>query len=226
MKSLRTERKASSEGDAHLEHLVYQVAVGDIGAFRDLYEISRVSLYYCALKVVRRRETAEDVLQEAFLTIWRLAPDFAADRGSAMAWMMVVTRSRAIESLRRQVTHQEKLTFALEEHDEETIPSSQPDPGSALDVKRLYEAACRHVGQLKPTQRNVLRMAFLSDMSHSEVALHTAMPIGTVKTHVRRGLTNLREAMVAQANPAHLAQPTQSGTFEHALNTCSTTRST
>ena len=203
MKSLCAARNGLTDGDLLLENLVHQVAAGDAQAFRYLYDLSRISLYYCALKVVRRREIAEDVLQEAYLTIWRLAPDFLAERGVAMAWMMVITRSRAIESLRRLVTSRENLTFSLEEREEETSPVDQPDPGSALDVKRLCEAACCHVDRLKTAQRNVLRLAFLSDMSHSEVASCTGMPLGTVKTCVRRGLSNLRNAMIVQASPAH-----------------------
>jgi RNA polymerase sigma factor (sigma-70 family) len=202
MKSSRTVGNPSADGDTHLENLVHQIAAGDSQAFRDLYDLSRISLYYCALKVVRRKEIAEDVLQEAYVTIWRLAPDFVAERGVAMAWMTVITRSRAIESLRRLVTSRESLTVSFEERDEETLPSDQPDPGSALDLKRQCESLCRHVGQLKATQRNVLRLAFLSDMTHSEVASCTGMPIGTVKTCARRGLSNLRNAMIVQASPA------------------------
>ncbi|MFM9429036.1 RNA polymerase sigma factor (sigma-70 family) [Variovorax sp. GrIS 2.14] len=199
MEPLRIGPKAHTERDEQLVHLVHQVAAGDMQAFRDLYELSRVSLYYCALKIVRRRELAEDVMQEAFLTIWRLAPEFAADRGSVLAWMMVITRSRAIDSLRGRITSRESMTFAFEANYEETIPSDQPYLASALDVKRLSEAARRHVSELKTTERTVLRLAFLSDMSHSEVALHTAMPIGTVK---RAGPGNLNNPVSVETAPA------------------------
>lgn len=93
------------------------VATGDAQAFSDLYELSTGVLCRWAFKVCRRRETAEDILQEAFLTIWILAPAFAPERGSAMAWMIVITRSRAIESMLRQVTSRESLTFDLDDRD-------------------------------------------------------------------------------------------------------------
>lgn len=197
MQSSRSAQKPLTDGDAHLEKLVCSVATGDAQAFRDLYELAHSVLYRWAFKVCRRRETAEDILQEAFLKIWIFAPAFAPERGSAMAWMIVITRSRAIESMRRQVTSRESVTFDLDDRDEEHFSSDQSDPGSVLDSKRFYEAACWHVGQLKAPQRDLLRLAYLSDMSHSEIASHNAMPIGTVKTHIRRGLTNLRAAMTA-----------------------------
>jgi RNA polymerase sigma factor (sigma-70 family) len=197
MQPSRSAQKTLAESDSHLEKLVRSVATGDTQAFRDLYELSHSVLYRWAFKVCRRRETAEDVLHEAFLKIWIFAPAFAPERGSAMAWMMVITRSRAIESMRRQVTNRQNVTFDLEDCDEQHLSSDQLDPGSALDFKRVYEAACWHVDQLKTPQRDLLRLAYLSDMSHSEIASHNAMPIGTVKTHIRRGLTNLRAAMTA-----------------------------
>lgn len=202
MKSLRGERKASTEGDAHLEKLVRRVEAGDALAFRLLYDLTRTALFYCALKVVRKRETAEDVLQEAFLAIWKLAPDFVAERGSAMTWMMLITRSRAIDSVRRQITNRENLTVAFEEGDEEIIQGPQTDPGFALDAKRLHEAACRHVGQLEASQRQAFELAFLSDMTHNEVALHTGMPLGTVKTRIRSVLSKLRIVMIAKPHPS------------------------
>ena len=202
MKQLRTQQIALRSGDAHLDNLVHQVAAGDTQAFRDLYELSRTPLYYCALKVVRRREIAEDALQEALLTIWRLAPDFASGRGSAMAWMMVITRSRAIEILRRQVVNRENLTFSLEEDDWDSLLSDQPEPASALDAKRLCAKAYCGLSQLKTNQRCVLSLAFLSEMTHCEVASHTGMPIGTVKTYVRRGLVSLRRGMGVELNVA------------------------
>ena len=93
----RSAQKPLTDGEAHLEKLVCSVATGDAQAFRDLYELSHGVLYRWAFKVCRRRETAEDILQEAFMKIWVLAPAFAPERGSAMAWMIVITRSRAIE---------------------------------------------------------------------------------------------------------------------------------
>lgn len=99
--------------------------------------------------------------------------------------------------MRRQVTNRESLTFDLDDRDEEQSSSDQLDPGSVLDSKRFYEEACWHLGQLKAPQRDLLRLAYLSDMSHSDIASHNAMPIGTVRTYIRRGLTNLRAAMTA-----------------------------
>ena len=120
-----------------------------------------------------------------------------------MAWMMVITRRRAIGSLRRLVPSRGNLTLSSEQHGEEGSPANQPDPGSALDVKRLSEAVRCHVDQLKTMQRNVLTLAFRSDMSTSEVASCTGMPIGIVKTCVLRGLINLRAAMIVQASLVH-----------------------
>lgn len=203
MKTLRKTRTCSEEGDAHLEMLIALVASGDKQAFRDLYERVRTALFYCALRVVGRREIAEDVLQEAFLAIWKLSPDYSVDRGSALAWMMVITRTRGVDILRRRVRGRENMTFGFEEGEEESLLSDQPDLGKTLDDKRLQAAASWSLSQLKSTQRQVITLAYLSDMSHSEVALRTGMPIGTVKTYVRRGLKNLREVMITPLSPAH-----------------------
>ena len=201
MKDLREAQISTKESDAHLQILIGQIATGDRQAFRELYDRVRTTLFYCALKVVRRRETAEDVLQEAFLAIWRLAPNFQADRGSAMAWMMVITRTRAVDSLRRRAASRENLTFDFDEEQEENLIFDQPNLDNALDLKRRYALACWGLGQLRATHRQVLTLKFLNEMTYSEVSMHSGMPIGTVKTYVRRALKNLRETLTADLAP-------------------------
>jgi RNA polymerase sigma-70 factor (ECF subfamily) len=178
--------------DTHLIALIERVARQDEQALRELYELSSSRLYGLALRVVSSRDHAEDVLQEAYLNIWRIAADYRASLSPPMAWMGVIVRSRALDFLRRRASERADRTQELDEVISDTVAGDAPDP---LDVSQASEQALalhQCLARLEARQREVVSLAYLRDLSHSELAQQLRLPLGTVKTWIRRGLEQLR----------------------------------
>ena len=181
--------------DAELTALLDRVARHDQTALRLLYDRVGGKLLGLALRVVRQREWAEDVLQEAFLTIWRVAPDYRAALSPPMAWMGLIVRSRALDLLRRHRADRAQLTQEFDEVMAATLESDSPDPMDTADASEQAWALHQCLQQLEGRQREVLSLAYLRDLSHGELADQLKLPLGTVKTWIRRGLEKLRGCM-------------------------------
>ena len=181
--------------DAELTALLDRVALRDQTALRLLYDRVGGKLLGLALRVVRQREWAEDVVQEAFLTIWRVAPDYRATLSPPMAWMGLIVRSRALDLLRRQRADRAQLTQEFDEVMAETMESDAANPMDTADASEQAWALHQCLAQLENKQREVLSLAYLRDLSHGELAEQLKLPLGTVKTWIRRGLDKLRICM-------------------------------
>jgi len=181
--------------DAELTALLDRVALRDQTALRLLYDRVAGKLFGLALRVVRQREWAEDVVQEAFLTIWRVAPDYRAALSPPMAWMGLIVRSRALDLLRRQRADRAQLTQEFDETMADTIESDAANPMDTADASEQAWALHQCLAQLENKQREVLSLAYLRDLSHGELAEQLKLPLGTVKTWIRRGLDKLRVCM-------------------------------
>jgi RNA polymerase sigma-70 factor (ECF subfamily) len=158
---------------------------GDQSALAELYDRYSSVVYAVALRVLGDTGAAEDILQEVFLQLWRNPGAFDAARGSLGSWLAVITRNRAIDSLRRR---------RPETDIEDVIVSVAPDLAAEADRSRAA-AKVRDVlaGMAKP-QRIALEMAYFEGMSHTEIADKTGEPLGTIKTRIRAGLMTLRKA--------------------------------
>lgn len=190
--------------DTHLILLLQRIAEQDTEAMHALYQATSAKLYAVALRVVSSKEHAEDVLQDAYLTIWRIAGDFQASLSPPLAWMGLVVRSRALDYLRRRGTerHLSANTLSVEgatpqDHDE---PGLSIDSGavSPLDASMASEQAWalhQCLARIEGRQREVVTMAYFKDLSHSELAEQLALPLGTIKTWIRRSLEQLRVCM-------------------------------
>lgn len=188
-------RMTAPSPDAELIALLDRVARHDQTALRLLYDRAGSKLFGLALRVLRQRESAEDVLQEAFLTIWRVAPDYRAALSPPMAWMGLIVRSRALDLLRRQRSDRAQLTQEFDEVMAETLESDAPNPMDTADASEQARALHQCLQQLESKQRDVLSLAYLRDLSHGELAAQLKLPLGTVKTWIRRGLDKLRTCM-------------------------------
>ena len=181
--------------DAPLIALLERVALQDRDALKRVYDASAGKLYGLALRVVRQHALAEDVLQEAFLTIWRTAPEYSASLSPPMAWMGLIVRSRALDALRRQAAQRTHLTDALDDTLADTLDSGEPTPLDAAQASEQAWAMNQCLSRLESKQREVVNLAYLQDLSHSELATRLQLPLGTVKTWIRRGLDQLRVCM-------------------------------
>jgi len=158
---------------------------GDQSAMAALYDRYSSIVYSVALRVLGDTGAAEDVLQEVFLQLWRNPGAFDAARGSLGAWLAVITRNRAIDSLRKR---------RPETDIEDVVLSVAPDLAGDAESSRAAEKVRGVLVAMPAPQRSALEMAYFEGMSHSEIADKTGEPLGTIKTRIRSGLIALRKA--------------------------------
>ncbi len=173
---------SSTQDDAALLALVQR---GDEQAMASLFDRYSKVVYSVALRVLRDPASAEDVLQEIFMQIWRSPDGFIATRGSLGGWLAVVSRNRSIDALRRK-----RPTDSVDE-----IGLVSPYNLADEAERNLMIGKAREIIHLLPTeQRKTLEMAFFDGLTHSEIAEMTGDPLGTVKTRIRGALLTLRKA--------------------------------
>lgn len=167
---------------------------GDKAAFASFYDATLDQVYGLALRITRRVGDAEDVVSEVYLQAWRQAGSYDASRGSARGWLLTICRSRAVDYLRRRdraEPHPEPEQIRPDQFQHEEDPQNL-----ALAVERnsvVYAA----LAELSPLQRQLLALAFFRGLTHQEVAAHLEMPLGSVKTHVRKALKLLQQELGA-----------------------------
>jgi len=181
--------------DTQLIALIDRVATADESALRELYDLTSSKLYGVALRVVSDRDWAEDVLQEAFLNIWRIAADYQATLSPPLAWMALVVRSRGLDFLRRRTTGRADTMHELDDVISDTVAGDTPNPLDTTLASQQARALHDCLSQLGHQQREVVSLAYLRDLSHVELAEQLKLPLGTVKTWIRRGLAQLRGCM-------------------------------
>ena len=187
---------SASSPDAELMALLDRVGQRDETALRLLYERTAPRLLGLAMRILRQREWAEDALQESFLTIWRLAGDYRASLSPPLAWMGLIVRSRSLDALRRQSAERTLRVQSLDDESMlEALASDATDPLDAADASEQARVLQHCLGELEGRQREVLSLAYLRDLSHGELAQQLALPLGTVKTWIRRALEKLRNCM-------------------------------
>jgi len=165
--------------------LVSAIRSGDEQAMAQLYERYSSIVYSVALRVLGDTGAAEDILQEVFLQLWRSPDVFDATRGSLPGWLAVITRNRAIDSLRKRRPEAD-IT--------DVVVSIEPDFVSGAERSRALEKIRVALGGMPPLQRSALEMAFFEGLTHTEIAEKTSEPLGTIKTRIRAGLLTLRKA--------------------------------
>ncbi|RQO82192.1 RNA polymerase sigma factor [Acidovorax sp. FJL06] len=185
--------------DSELMDLLDRLAARDDAALKSLYERTASPLLGLALRIVRSRDAAEDVLQEAFLTIWRSAGSYRASLSPPMAWMGLIVRSRALDALRKRSSDRADRMNELDDEMAQTLEGDSPNPMDAADASEQAFALHHCLGKLESRQREVVSLAYLRDQSHGELAEQLRLPLGTVKTWIRRGLEQLRACMARYA---------------------------
>lgn len=187
------------EPDHALMLLIDRVAARDETALKALYDHACGKLYGLALRVTANREWAEDALQEAFLQIWKNAADYRASLSPPMAWMGLIVRSRALDQLRRHKAEREHLTDELDEALADTLAGDSANPMDTSLASQQAWALHQCLTRLDHKQREVVSLAYLRDLSHGELAQQLKLPLGTVKSWIRRGLDQLRGCMARYA---------------------------
>ena len=172
-----------------LAELLAQCALKNQRAFADLYGLTSAKLFGVALRILRRQDWAEEVLQECYISIWNHARDYAVAKSAPLTWMTSIVRNRCLDWLRRPRTEVTGEDYEI------AVGAWQDDaPGPLEQLMAAGEAAAlaRCLQQLESKQRQSIMLAFFHGLSHSELAGHLKQPLGTVKTWVRRGLERLK----------------------------------
>jgi len=172
-----------------LAGLLAQCALKNQRAFADLYALTSAKLYGVALRIMRRQDWAEEVLQECYVSIWNHAAEYAVQKSAPLTWMTSIVRNRCLDWLRRPQT---EVTGERYEIAAEAWQDDNPGPMESLMAASEAQALARCLEQLDAKQRQSIMLAFFHGLSHSELASHMQQPLGTVKTWVRRGLERLK----------------------------------
>jgi len=183
------------------ESILERVARGDQQAVRQCIDEFGGLVWAIARRMTRSRADAEDAVQEIFVDVWRSASRFDAAQGSEKVFVTTIARRRLIDRIRRGRMN------AFMDGEEMLEDLRFAEPGNGGEVRAEAEQAAKVVARLRPDQRKVLRMGLLEGMTHSEIASATGMPLGTVKTQMRRGLIQVRQWMNIE-NPGRMEQAT------------------
>ncbi len=197
-----------SRSQSRLSILVGRIALKDEAALRELVDAVARDVYWIALPIVQRDVAAEDVMAETFWQIWNQGDRYSVARGTVKAWVGAIARSRAIDFARhREAIERHEVSIEGEAETAAEVSSSTRDPSAAEPEvehipcsieKTSRDALLRRILEASaPAHRQVLFLAFYSGLSHIEIAQHCALPLGTVKSHLRRGLIALRQLCIA-----------------------------
>ncbi|MBI2308366.1 MAG: sigma-70 family RNA polymerase sigma factor [Rhodocyclales bacterium] len=180
-----------------LQQLLASVALGDRVAFRRLYDLCAPSLFGVALRILRQRDAAEDVLQEVFVNVWNRAASYSAGASRPMTWLTAIVRNRALDHLRSGAGQRAQQTDSLEDSDGNTVEPTDDGPSPLALLEQAADALqvrdC--LAAVDGAQRQCLALAYYQGLSHSEVAAHLGAPIGSVKVWLRRGLDKIKRCL-------------------------------
>lgn len=188
-------RSPLSPAAQDLGKLFQRIAGGDHHAVAELYDATSAAVFGLALRILQARDAAEDVVVEVYSQVWTQAATYDAQRGTLLAWILTITRSRAIDIRRSQ--NRSRVEEPIEAIGD--LPTTTPNPEEqsvACERHRLVKHALEN---LTTEQRQVIELAYFSGLSHAEIAMRLGQPLGTVKTRVRLGMLRLRELLAPLA---------------------------
>ncbi len=190
--------------DQELIILVQRIARNDQSALATLYDATNRLAYGLILRVIGDAGTAEEVLLDVYTQVWRKAANYDADRGSPLAWLMTIARTRAIDRLRSGWQDKQRKEPLDLLNDRETTAASPEEATVNAEMQRFVRSA---LSGLSPEQREVIELAYYGGLSHSEIAAKLNQPLGTVKTRTRLGMIKLREALTPLLSKRNETQP-------------------
>lgn len=187
----------TTERSERLAHLLARTALADQAAFAELYRLTSSQLYGVALRILRDTPAAEEVLQEAFVSVWHHAGSYAVAKSQPLTWLTTVVRNRCLDLLRRRDLETVPLTRQSDDAAESDLdfPSDVPTPMEMLLAGAESRSVRTCVEALEGGQKQAIALAFYHGLSHAELAGHLRQPLGTIKSWIRRGLERLRHCL-------------------------------
>jgi len=181
--------------DAALMHRLLQ---RDVSAFEELYDRHSRLVYSLVLRILQQATTAEEVVQDTFLQLWRNASLYDGKRGPFVPWLLTMARNRALDQLRLKSELQRRREDQIEDQNEVLPPvATMPDFEGSLDEKRRASRVHELMASLNPQQKKAIELAYFEGLTHSEIANTLKEPLGTVKSWIRNGLLRLKEGLQA-----------------------------
>ncbi|AKU20855.1 sigma-70 family RNA polymerase sigma factor [Massilia sp. NR 4-1] len=184
-----------------LRSWLFASASRDALAFRSLYDATAPKLFGFALRILRKRELAEEALQDSFVTIWHAAGSYQSHLSAPMTWMSTIVRNKALDILRRLDDAVEIDANLFDNEVMQAMQDQDATPDNALELSDAARSLAHCLSTLEARQRQAIGMAFFHDLSHSEVAQQLTLPVGTVKTWIRRGLEKLKICLTRRERP-------------------------
>jgi len=175
--------------------LIAQVAKGNAQAFEELYDRSNALLFTLAFRILGNRDEAAELLQEVYLEVWRKGARYDVGRGSPMAWLVTLVRSRGIDRLRSRAAKGHGVTDPIDNTPATQLPSHDPSPLQSQAQRELEGSVQKALAELPEAQRQALTLAYYEGLSHTEIAERLQQPIGTIKTRIKLGMDKLRVAL-------------------------------
>jgi RNA polymerase sigma-70 factor, ECF subfamily len=179
-----------------LPALMARVALGDRAAFERVYRATSAHLYSIAFRTLRNEQKADEILQEAYVNIWRQAGSFDARAGTPMTWMINVVRNKAIDAMRSRRS-EAAATVEMDDSTEELPADAAGEPGELLESSLAKARVQACMAGLPASQRQALALAYYQGLVHTDIAAAMHAPLGTAKGWVRRGLEQLRACLEA-----------------------------
>jgi RNA polymerase sigma-70 factor (ECF subfamily) len=176
-------------------NLLALVAKGDQQAFSQLYDHSSTLLFTLAVRILENREEAAELLQDVYLEVWRKVSRYDVGRGTPVAWLVTLTKSRAIDRLRARAARGYRATNSLEAGTAAQVADPSPSPLETQANQELRLAVGAAVAGLPQAQQQAIELAYYEGLSHTEIAQRLNQPLGTVKTRIKLGMSKLRESL-------------------------------
>jgi RNA polymerase sigma-70 factor (ECF subfamily) len=184
----------AAERSARLADLLAHTALADQQAFAELYRLASPHLFAVALRILRERAAAEEVLQDAFVNVWHHAASYSVAKSQPLTWLTSIVRNRCLDVMRRREI--DTVSLARDDDDSEfDVPADTPSPAELLLAGADALAVRDCVEQLEGGPKQAIALAFFQGLSHGELALHLHQPLGTVKSWIRRALERLKSCL-------------------------------
>ena len=194
-----TDRRSGGQGtflghfmlmQAELVWLLGAVAKGDKAAFERLYGATRAKLYGVLLRILGRPELAEEVMQETYLKVWKMADKFDPALASPITWMVAIARNRAIDIVRKR-----SEVSIEDEKDAQNVAADTPAPLARREMTEELKRLLSCLGKLDPEKQRIVLLAYYRGWSREQLATKLDIPVNTIKTWLRRSLLEIRECM-------------------------------
>ncbi|MDG5472784.1 sigma-70 family RNA polymerase sigma factor [Jeotgalibacillus sp. ET6] len=184
-----------------MEHLTVQrdidlyerMVSGDQKAFENLYMKYEKLIYSFAYRMTQNHSSAEEVVQEVFLKLWKKHAQYLEEKGKFSSWLLTITRNASMDLLSRQTKHQHA---EFEEHDSLTDTALHIE--GVIEKKEQSNTVHTAIAQLNEEQQTVIRLCYLNGMSHEKISSDTGVPLGTVKSRIRLALKHLKSSQTLQ----------------------------